>query len=182
VTRIILTYGLISGAITILGGIAAITLSGDGQHGGAGAWLGYLVMLVALSSILVGVKQYRDQDLGGGIRFWSAFGLGLGIALAASLAYVVIWEIYLAATHYSFMDKYAASVLAAKRAAGVTGPAYAKVVADMDAMRRNYANPIWRFGETFLEIFPVGLLIALLAAALLRNPRFLPARSRPINA
>jgi hypothetical protein len=31
---------------------------------------------------------------------------------------------------------------------------------------------------TFVEIFPVGLLIALVSAGLLRNPRFLPARQR----
>ncbi len=29
---------------------------------------------------------------------------------------------------------------------------------------------------TFLEIFPVGLIIALLSAALLRNPKVMPAR------
>jgi hypothetical protein len=28
----------------------------------------------------------------------------------------------------------------------------------------------------FLEIFPVGLLVALVSAALLRNPKLLPAR------
>jgi len=30
---------------------------------------------------------------------------------------------------------------------------------------------------TFIEIFPVGLLVALISAALLRNPKMLPARA-----
>jgi hypothetical protein len=139
-------------------------------------------MLVALSSILVGVRQHRDQALGGVIRFWPALMIGLGIALVASLAYVAIWEVYLAATHYTFMDEYADQMLAAKRAAGVTGAAYAKAVAEMETMRRNYANPLYRLPETFMEIFPVGLLIAIVSAALLRNPKILPARSRPVAA
>ena len=172
-TRIILTYGLISGLVIILSSLAIIVTHGDGN-----VWTGYLIMLVALSSILVGVKQHRDRDLGGVIRFWPALMVGLGIAVVASLVYVVVWEIYLAATHYSFMDKYAAQMLAAKRAAGVTGAAYAKAVAQADDMRRNYANPLYRLPETFLEIFPVGLLVALVSAALLRNPKILPARSR----
>lgn len=179
-TRIILTYGLISGAVVILGMLATILFLDGGGHGSL--WLGYLVMLVGLSSILIGVKQYRDQRLGGVIKFRTALGLGLGIALAASFAYVVIWEIYLALTHYRFMEGYADSMLAAKRAAGVTGAAYQKAVAEMESMKLQYANPLMRVPMTFAEIFPVGLLIALVSAALLRNPRFLPSRSRPAAA
>lgn len=175
-TRIILTYGLISGAVTILGTLAAMTFAGHAL------WLGYLIMLIALSAVLVGVKQHRDQALGGVIRFRAAFLLGLGIAVAASVAYVVIWEAYLALTHYSFMPQYVDQVLAAKRAAGVKGAEYQKTVAELAQMSRNYANPLYRMGETFMEIFPVGLLVALASAALLRNPRFLPARARPVAA
>ena len=171
-TRIILTYGLISGLVVIGGSIGAIV-----SHASS-TWLGYLIMLVALSSILVGVKQHRDQALGGVISFRTALLIGLGIAAVASLAYVAVWEAYLAATHYAFMDQYAAQMLEAKRAAGVTGPAYQKVVEEMEALRRNYANPLFRLPMTFVEIFPVGLLIALVSAGLLRNPRFLPARQR----
>jgi hypothetical protein len=171
-TRIVLTYGLISGLVAILGLLAAIEVAGHSL------WLGYLIMLVALSSILVAVKQHRDQALGGVIRFWPALGMGLAIAVVAGLAYVAVWEVYMALTHYSFMENYTASMLAAKRAAGVTGEAYAKAVAEMEAMNRQYANPLYRMPMTFIEIFPVGVLIALASAALLRNPRFLPARSR----
>jgi hypothetical protein len=173
--RIILTYGLISGVVIILAIMGTMLISGGAPH--SDVWLGYLIMLVALSAIFVGVKQHRDQTLGGVIRFWPALGLGLAIAAVASLAYVAVWEGYLASTNYSFMDNYAASMLEAKRAAGVTGAAYAKAVAEMDAMRRSYANPLLRMPMTFVEIFPVGLLIALVSAGLLRNPKILPART-----
>ncbi len=80
------------------------------------------------------------------------------------------------------MDQYVASMLEAKRAAGVTGAAYAKAAADLETMRRQYANPLLRMGMTFIEIFPVGLVVAMASAILLRNPRFLPARSRAKSA
>jgi hypothetical protein len=175
-TRTILTYGLASGLVVIFGILATMAASNGGAPH-SNEVLGYLVMLVALSVILVAVKRHRDRVLGGVIRFWPALTLGLGIAVVASLAYVAVWEAYMFATHYSFMDRYADEMLAAKRAAGVTGAAYAKAVTEMDAMRRQYANPLIRMGMTFLEIFPVGALIALASAALLRNPRFLPARA-----
>lgn len=171
-TRIIFTYGLISGLVIITGIIGTIVLEAHGS-----LWLGYLIMLVALTAILVGVKQHRDKALGGVIRFVPAFLLGAGIAAVASVVYVAVWEIYLAATHYAFADQYADQILAAKRAAGVTGAAYAKAAAEMDAFRTQYADPLYRMPMTFIELFPVGLLVALVSAALLRNPRFLPARA-----
>jgi hypothetical protein len=76
------------------------------------------------------------------------------------------------------MGDYTNSILASKRAAGMTGADYAKAVAEADEMRRNYANPLYRMGESFIEIFPVGLLVALVSAVLLRFPRFLPAKTR----
>ena len=42
--------------------------------------LTYLVMLVALSMVFVGIKQYRDQALGGVIKFGPALLVGLGIS------------------------------------------------------------------------------------------------------
>ena len=44
------------------------------------------------------------------------------------------------------------------------------------AFAKNYANPLYRLPITFVEMFPVGVLISLVSAALLRNSRFLPAR------
>ena len=176
-SRIIVTYGLISGLVSIVGIIATFFL----PHAHSSVWLGYLIMLIALSSILLGIKQHRDQALGGVIKFRQALLLGLGITLVASLSYVAIWEVYLALTHYRFMDAYTDQMLAAKRAAGVTGAAYQQAVAAAEAMRRQYANPLYRLPETFIEIFPLGVVVALISAALLRNPRFLPAR-RPAVA
>ncbi|HEY9216406.1 MAG TPA: DUF4199 domain-containing protein [Phenylobacterium sp.] len=178
--RIVLTYGLISGLVVIFGIMSTLVFDGDAPH--SESWVGYLVMLVALSSILVAIKQHRDRALGGVITFRRALAIGVGIAAVAGLAYVAVWEVYLAATDYRFMDDYTAQILASKREAGVSGAAYQKAVAEMEGMKRSYANPLFRVPMTFLEIFPVGLLISLVSAALLRNPRFLPARSRPATA
>jgi len=173
--RIVLTNGLISGVVIIAGILGTLLIGG----GHSSLWLGYLIMLVALSSILLGVRQYRDRDLGGVIGFGKALLIGLGIAVTASVAYVLVWEVYLAVTHYTFIDHYTASILAAKRAGGITGAEYQKAVAEMETLRQQYANPLFRLPMTFVEIFPVGVLIALVTAVLVRNPKFLPARARP---
>jgi hypothetical protein len=166
--KYVLTYGILAGVIAVSVLTASIVLVG--AHW---LWFGYLVMLVALTLIFLGVKRYRDVEKGGVIRFLPAFGVGLSMAIVAGVAYVLVWEAYEAATHYAFMDQYIASIRHAREAAGVTGPALAREMAELDSMRVQYANPLFRIPMVFLEIFPVGLLVALVSAALLRNPRFL---------
>jgi hypothetical protein len=169
-----LTYGLLSGLVIIVTMITGIALT-DRESFFSSEWFGYLVMLVALTFIFVGVKRYRDVERGGVITFWAAFAMGLAIAAAAGVAYVAVWEVYLAMTDYKFMDEYIAGILRARQAAGVSGAALAEEMAKLESMRTSYANPLFRIPMTFLEIFPVGLLVSLVSAALLRNPRLLPA-------
>lgn len=175
---IALRYGAISGAIVIAVIIAGIVLAnGPGHgHGFSSQIFGYLVMIVALSMIFLAIRDYRNNQLGGVIKFLPAFALGLLVAVIAGIAYVVGWEIYLAATNYTFMDNYVAQMIEAKRAAGVTGAEFDAYAAELEQMRVAYQNPLFRLPMTFIEIFPVGLLIALISAAILRNPKVLPAR------
>ena len=168
-----LIFGSISGLITITGIMLTFLL--PNAHGSV--WLGYAIMIVALSMILFGVKRYRDNERGGVIKFLPALGLGLMIAAVAGIIYVAVWEAYLFLTHYTFMDNYTAAILAQKKAAGTHGAALQAEIAQLNEMKAEYANPFIRMGMTFIEIFPVGVLIALISAALLRNPRVLPARA-----
>jgi len=175
--RTALIYGSISGVVII--GIILIGLRFGDAHGSgvfSSEWFGYLVMIVSLSTIFIAIRDYRNKKLGGVIKFLPALGLGLMIALIAGVAYVAAWEIYLYATHYAFMDNYVAALSERLRASGETGPVLQQQLAELEQMRVDYQNPLYRFGMTFIEIFPVGVLIALISAALLRNPRLLPAR------
>ena len=165
-------YGGISGAVIIGSMIVTMNLAGPLADA---EWLGYLTMIVALSVIFLAVKRYRYQELGGVIRFGTAFMLGLGIAAVASLVYVILWEVYLSATDYAFIKDYTQSILAAREAEGLSGTALQVVIDSMNELEAQYANPLFRLPMTFLEIFPVGLVVALGAAAVLRNSKVLPA-------
>ena len=172
----IFLYGTMSGLIVISAMIAVfVASSGQPEMGQHSEVLGYSIMLVALSMIFFGVKSYRDRELGGVIRFLPAFMMGIGISVVAGIIYVLVWEVYMAFTHYTFMDAFVSSYIAQQKAAGVTGSALEKIVAEMESMKVQYANPLFRLPMTFMEIFPVGFLISLLSAAVLRRPGVLPA-------
>lgn len=174
--RIILVYGLISGGIVI----ALITLSmifSDplSTHVANLELLGYLVMVLALSLVFVGVKRYRDEELGGVISFWDALKVGVGIALVAGAVYVAGWETYLGVSGNDFMDAYAQSYIEQLQEEGASAQELQEAGETMEYYKQMYANPLSRMGITFLEIFPVGLLISLISAFLLRRSDFLPA-------
>ena len=173
--RAVLTYGTAAGAIVGVP-LFGLTVAMNGHPPTSyGAVIGYTIMLVALSTVFVAIKRHRDGDLGGVITFWPAFGLGLGISFVAGVLYVAAWETALAATHSDFASLYANGLIEQAKAKGATDEALTKLIASMEQFKDQYRNPLHRVPMTFAEIFPVGVLVSLISAALLRNTRFLPA-------
>lgn len=172
----ILKYGLIAGLIV---GIINFTLfvgAGDQPHFENGMLIGYTIMLIALSTIFVGIKRYRDRELGGVIRFWPAFGMGVAISFIAGIFYVVAWEASQAISGADFATAYSNYMIEQARAKGESAAAIAQMTAEFAEFKVMYANPMWRLPMIFTEIFPVGVLVSLISALLLRLPRFMPAR------
>jgi hypothetical protein len=176
-SRIILLFGTAAGLIVA---VPMCLLVANAEPGSAATshFTGYLIMLLGLSLVFLGVKRLRDRELGGAIRFVPALLAGLGISAVAGVIYVIGWEITLAVTDFAFVDSYSSSAVEAARAKGASADEIEAVIAKMDEFRRQYANPFFRLPVTFIEIFPVGLLISLVSAALMRNSRFLPARAQ----
>jgi Protein of unknown function (DUF4199) len=175
--RHILKYGFIAGIVV---GIHLVAISVGLEGHMMGAWgmaIGYLVMLIALTAVFVGVKRHRDVDRGGVIGFWPALGMGIAISVVAGILYVLAWEVSQAFTSGDFITAYADAMIAERRAAGASAAEIVRLTAEMQAFAVQYANPLFRLPMTFAEIFPVGVLVSLVTAALVRNPRFMPARA-----
>ncbi len=172
--RFILIYGAIAGAVIV----ALMQLNIrfiPGETGAGSVAAGYLFMLMALSTIFVAVKKYRDQELGGVIRFWSAFRLGLGIAVLTGIIYALGWEIYYAFGGSEWIQAYTEGLIDSQRAGGLSGEELEAFIAETEKMAAMYENPLVRIPLTWSEILPVGIAIDLVAAGLFRNPKFLPA-------
>src|SRR5215469_2118591 len=172
--NLILRYGRIAGLVVGVP-LSLMTILYKGHTDSIwGMVVGYLTMLIALSAVFVAIKRYRDTDLGGVITFWPAFGLG--ISVVAGIFYVAAWEAACAIAHLDFGTAYANAIIAEAKAKGVTGAALDQVIAQMNQFKANYANPLYRWPMTFIEIFPVGVLVSIISAALLQNRRFMPVQ------
>lgn len=172
--RIILTYGIIGGVI--VSAMMWLTL-GSGKHDfDNGEMIGYTTMVIALSTIFFGVKSYRDKYLGGSITFGKAFLIGLYITLVASTMYMASWMVMSATTEQDFMQQYYEHMKAKMESAG-TAPA--EMEAQLKELREFgdlYKDPLVKIGFTYMEILPVGLLISLICAAMLRRGTPEPVR------
>jgi hypothetical protein len=168
--KIVLTFGLIASAIlaSMMAVSVPLHLQGKISTGNAEI-LGYSSMVLAFLMVFVGIRTYREKIGGGTITFGRAFKVGILITLVTATVYVVTWEII----YYNFLpdfgEKYAAMSLAELRAGGASAAEMATATQKMDAFQKLYANPFINIGMTFMEIFPVGLLVTLISAAILRR-------------
>lgn len=176
--RTILVFGSIGAVVVGAFMVAGMMTWADGGKTPPenGVVVGYLTQLVALTTVFLGIKHHRDVNLGGVIKFLPALGVGVGISAVATLGWVFAWEIVLAMTQLDFPAMMKEQMLAQAQARGASEAELQKVVTDATSFGEMYKNPLIRMPITFTEMFPVGVLVSLICAALLRNSRFMPAR------
>ena len=165
--KIILIYGTIAGLIVI--GMLLITFSSSMVDFENGEILGYSSMIIAFSTIFFAIKNYRDKHLNGSIGFGKAFKIGFGISMVATILYTASWMIMSETIAQDFMNQYYQYSLEQLKASDLSEAEINAKIQDMDDFKELYKNPIVKIGMTFLEILPVGILISLVSALILKT-------------
>ena len=168
--RIVLTYGLIAGAI--VSAMMLLTLPFMEVIGfDRGVVIGYSTIVIAFLAIYLGIRAYRDNVAGGRIGFGRALAVGLLITAVASVCYLASWQLVYHRVAPDFLDKYAAYAVDKDRRAGATDVEIAATRKEMDDFRDMYRNPFLNVALTLLEPLPVGLVFSLVSAGLLSRRR-----------
>ena len=166
----VLKFGLISGGIIAVLMILSIVVLGDSISLGTAEVLGYLSMVLAFSVIFVAIKQFKDKVAGGELKFGKAFLIGLYITLICSAIYVATWMI-VTAMNPDIMERMAEMYKEKIMNSGGTEADIQTKLAEFDQGLEYYANPAIKAGITFFEIFPIGVLVSLLSAFILRTKK-----------
>lgn len=167
--RLALIYGLIAGAMITVLHYSTKPLWEDDMNFALGEILGYLGMLVSLVTVFIGIKSLRDNQLDGIISFKQGFLQGLYITLVASFIYVAGWELYYTNSDSDFMEQYTSYMIEESKATGATADEIDEQIAEMEEMQEMYEIAPIRWGMTLMEIFPVGLIITLISAFVLKK-------------
>ena len=177
--KVVLTFGLLAGLI-----IASIVwLTASLVEANAIGFdrlevVGYASMLVALTMVFFGIKSYRDNYSNGRITFWKGVQVGLLISVIAGVLY---WG---GATSYGiahpgfderFMKRFSDLKVGQLQQQGAAQAEIDAARAEVEMMAGLFKNPLLFFLICMVEIMPVGIVVSLVSAGLLRKRELLPA-------
>jgi hypothetical protein len=166
--KIVLTFGLISGAISSLMMIALVTF-GDRIGFDRGAVIGYTSIVLSFLMVFFGIRSYRDNIGNGEITFLKAFSVGISITLISCIFYVLTWEVIYYNFLPGFWDKYGAHLVEKLTAEGARPAVVQAKLQQVRKYKELYKNPLLNAALTFIDPFPIGLVITLISALTLRR-------------
>lgn len=169
--KIVIVYGLISGLICSMwwwffaGNLSLEELMSVGMI------LGFGSMLVSFALLFVAIIKYRNNYNNGVLTFLEGLKVGLLISIITATIYVVSWNFYFNMKAPDFFEKYAAASIKQMENDGKSTPKEiedAKV--EMQEKGEKYKNStVYRMGVTYMEILPMGVVVSLIAALVLRR-------------
>jgi hypothetical protein len=162
--KIVVTFGLISGAIMTLMMFATLPFTNSPWLQSHSMAVGYTTIVLSFMLVFFGIRSYRENVGGGTITFGRAFAVGILITLISSVMYVITWEIMYFGIP-SFGERFMTMCVAHVKNSGASPEA---IQTQLDQLKY-LDNPLINAAMTFTEPFPVGLIITLVSAAILRK-------------
>ncbi len=179
--KTILKYGLMAGAFSSVMMVATVPFE-DKIGFSRAEVLGYTLIVLSFLLVFFGIRSYRDNVGDGQITFSKALGIGIGITLINCVSYMLTWEVLYFTVLHDFMDRYGAYIVGKLRASGASAAAIQAQVEQMKKYKEMYENPFYNAAVTLLEPLPVGLVMTLLSAAILRKRRQSQPTQSPLPA
>jgi hypothetical protein len=167
-TKTVLTFGLISGGLSSL--LMLLTVPFMDRIGFEyGEYFGYTAIVASFLPIYFGIRAYRENVAGGTLTFGRGFLVGLMIAVISSLFYVATWEVVYFKLAPDFMTKLQAYSIEQAKKSGASPEKIEQKAREMQSFKQMYDNPLINAGITLIEPLPVGVIIALVSAGVLRK-------------
>ena len=160
----ILIFGSVIGAILTANAIVMVNMMYSDTDFKGNDIVGYAAMVIMFSLIYFGVRNYRNNHLDGKISFLQAFKTGVLICLVASTVYVVFGLLYYYLFVPDFIDVYSEHVIRNSAPDEVEA-----ITAQMANFKEMYKNPLFAILITYFEVLPVGMIVALFSAFIVKK-------------
>jgi len=169
--RNVIIFGLVLGTILCINIFYTVNLFYNDPEFKSNDIVGYAAMVAVFSLTFFGIRNYRNKQLNGVIRLGEAFKPGALIALVGSTMYVVVWMFYYYLFVPDFLDKYISHVLMEATRNGATATELAEKTKEMENFKEMYKNPLFIILITYVEVLPVGLVVAFVSSLILKKKK-----------
>ena len=163
--KTVLTYGLISAVVAAVLLLIHVPFM---ENSTKGLIFGYAGIVLSSLLIFFGVRSYRENVGNGKISFGRAFGVGILIALMSAAGYVAAWEVVYF-SNPSVADHIFDQPVKELKAKQAPQAEIDAAIAQVESFKKMYSNPFINAAFTFIEPFPVGVLMTLISAIILRR-------------
>src|SRR5712672_2658746 len=175
--KTVLIFGLISGAIMAALMFGTLPFTDSAWLQAHSMVIGYTTMVLSFMLVFFGIRSYRENIGGGTITFGRAFAVGILITLISSVLYVITWEVMYFGIP-SFGERFMTMCVAHVKNSGASPEA---IQAQLNQLKY-LDNPFINAAMTFTEPFPVGLIITLFSALILKTKSKTLSGEQPATA
>jgi Protein of unknown function (DUF4199) len=168
VKKSVLKFGFLSGAASAVMMLATVPFL-DRIGFDNGVFVGYAAIVASFLFVFFGIRSYRDKQLGGSISFGRALAAGLLMTVISSLCYVVTWEFVYFKLTPDFGQTYSDYAIEKARTRGASADEIANTERQMAELKVMLDQPLLNAAFSFIEPFPVGVLMTLVSAAALKR-------------
>lgn len=165
--KTVLKFGMYAGITIVLLFLLSYTLLSDLSFSYQEI-IGYTSMIISLSFVFIGIKSYRDKELGGSISFGKALGLGMLISLVPALLFGLFDAVYVAFIYPEFFDEYYVYMEQEYRAE-YSGAELAAKLDQMNSMKGVMDTPVATFILMFITVLLLGFVMSLISSFALRK-------------
>jgi Protein of unknown function (DUF4199) len=165
--KVIWIYGLVVGTALSTFVIIMMNMVVNNKHTKGNDVIGYASLIAMFSIVFFGIRKYKSNYNNGIISFGKAFKIGALIAFIGSSMYVFFSLGYYYLFVPEFLDAYIQNVLQ-----NCTSPEELAVkTKEMASFKEMYQNPFFAILVTYMEVLPIGLVVALISSLILKNTK-----------
>lgn len=166
--NVVLKYGLF--AFLTASALFLIALYfGQGMSFKTQELVGYATMIISLTFVYFGIKQYRDYEKNGSISFKTAFVVGILISAFAAIGFGIIDVIYVTKINPDFAEQYMAYELQNIETSGMTLEKMNEAKLSLKKQMEAFNSPAIVGFIMFMMVLVIGVIISLLSALVLHS-------------
>ncbi|MGB0523561.1 MAG: DUF4199 domain-containing protein [Flammeovirgaceae bacterium] len=167
--KFILKFGLFAVLILVGVGVLSALVFGKSLNYSQQEILGFVSIFLALSMVVIAIKQYKTAQ--GRISFNEGLKIGLGISVLGALGFGLFSIGYMEVAGDEFFQLFYEQAKTDPSRVPYNVESFEAFMADMKADNPMYTSSIFQGVVMFLTVFLIGLIVSIVSSMMMKSKR-----------